>query len=31
VLETPQQNPAVAEGDPAPDPYDVEMMRLLGA
>lgn len=29
ILETPQENPDVAETDPAPDPYDVRMIRLL--
>lgn len=31
VLETPQQNPAIADEDPSADPYDVRMMELLGA
>jgi deoxyribonuclease-4 len=30
ILETPQQNPNVAEDDLAPDPWDVRMMELLG-
>ena len=30
VLETPQQNPAIADDDPSADPYDVRMMKLLG-
>lgn len=29
VLETPQQNPAIADDDPSADPYDVRMMQLL--
>lgn len=31
VLETPQQNPTIADDDPSADPYDVRMMQLLGA
>jgi deoxyribonuclease IV len=31
VLETPQQNPAIADDDASADPYDVRMMALLGA
>jgi deoxyribonuclease-4 len=30
ILETPQLNVAIAETDDAPDPYDVQMMELLG-
>ena len=30
ILETPQLNLEVAEGDDAPDPYDVQMIELLG-
>src|SRR5690348_5190496 len=30
VLETPQQNPAIADDDASADPYDVRMMALLG-
>ena len=30
ILETPQLNVAIAEDDDAPDPYDVQMMELLG-
>jgi deoxyribonuclease-4 len=30
VLETPQQNTTIADDDPAADPYDLEMMALLG-
>lgn len=29
ILETPQENPEVAEDDPSPDPYDVRMGELL--
>jgi apurinic endonuclease APN1 len=29
ILETPQENPEVAEDDPTPDPWDVEMIELL--
>jgi deoxyribonuclease-4 len=29
ILETPQLNYEIAEDDPAPDPYDVQMMALL--
>lgn len=29
ILETPQQNPEIAEDDPSPDPWDVQMMELL--
>lgn len=29
ILETPQANPDVAEDDPSPDPWDVEMVTLL--
>jgi deoxyribonuclease IV len=29
ILETPQQNPEIAEDDPSPDPWDVRMMELL--
>jgi deoxyribonuclease-4 len=29
ILETPQQNYEIAEGDDAPDPYDVRMVELL--
>jgi deoxyribonuclease-4 len=29
VLETPQLNPEIADDDPSPDPYDVQMMTLL--
>jgi deoxyribonuclease-4 len=29
VLETPQLNPEIADDDPTPDPYDVQMMALL--
>jgi deoxyribonuclease IV len=29
ILETPQENPAVADDDPSPDPWDVRMMELL--
>lgn len=29
VLETPQLNPEIADDDPSPDPYDVQMMALL--
>lgn len=29
ILETPQQHYEIAEDDPAPDPYDVQMMELL--
>jgi deoxyribonuclease-4 len=29
ILETPQQNYQVAEGDDSPDPYDVRMVELL--
>ena len=31
ILETPQQNPDIADDDTAPDPYDVRMMELLRA
>jgi deoxyribonuclease-4 len=30
ILETPQLNMEIAETDDAPDPYDVQMMELLG-
>ena len=30
ILETPQLNMEVAEDDDSPDPYDVQMMELLG-
>jgi deoxyribonuclease-4 len=30
ILETPQLNVAIAETDDAPDPYDMQMMELLG-
>ncbi len=29
ILETPQRDPEVAADDPAPDPYDVQMIQLL--
>jgi deoxyribonuclease IV len=29
ILETPQQNYAIPDDDPSPDPYDVRMMQLL--
>jgi len=29
VLETPQLNPEIADDDPSPDPYDLQMMALL--
>src|SRR5688572_10626184 len=29
IFETPQQNYEIADDDPAPDPYDVRMMKLL--
>jgi len=29
ILETPQQNYDIAEDDPTPDPYDVQMVKLL--
>jgi hypothetical protein len=29
ILETPQENFEIADDDPAPDPYDVKMMKLL--
>ncbi len=29
ILETPQKNYEIADDDPAPDPYDVAMMKLL--
>jgi deoxyribonuclease-4 len=29
ILETPQERPEIADDDPAPDPWDVEMMELL--
>ena len=29
ILETPQANPAIAEDDPTPDPWDLRMMALL--
>jgi len=29
VLETPQKNYDIADDDPSPDPYDVQMMELL--
>jgi deoxyribonuclease-4 len=29
ILETPQQNMEIADDDPSPDPYDVQMMELL--
>ena len=31
ILETPQQNYDIADEDPSPDPYDLAMMKLLGA
>jgi deoxyribonuclease-4 len=31
VLETPQQNPAIADDDASADPFDLEMMAVLGA
>ena len=31
ILETPQQNYDIADDDPAPDPYDLAMMKLLGS
>jgi deoxyribonuclease-4 len=31
ILETPQQNPAVARDDLSPDPWDVRMMELLSS
>lgn len=31
ILETPQQNPEVADNDPAGDPYDVRMYELLSS
>jgi deoxyribonuclease-4 len=31
ILETPQKNYDVGDDDPTPDPWDAEMMRLLGA
>jgi deoxyribonuclease-4 len=31
VLETPQQNPGIADDDASADPYDVRMMQVLGA
>ena len=30
ILETPQLNAGIADDDDAPDPYDVQMMELLG-
>ena len=30
ILETPQLDYEIAEDDPAPDPYDVQMLELLG-
>ena len=30
ILETPQLNTEIAEDDDAPDPYDVQMIELLG-
>ena len=30
ILETPQLNLEIAEDDDTPDPYDVQMMELLG-
>ena len=29
ILETPQLNYEIAEDDPSPDPYDVQMLALL--
>ncbi|HTI65024.1 MAG TPA: hypothetical protein VL524_15970, partial [Gemmatimonadaceae bacterium] len=29
ILETPQLNMEIAEDDPTPDPYDLQMMALL--
>jgi len=29
ILETPQENYEIAEDDPSPDPFDVQMMKLL--
>lgn len=29
ILETPQKNYDIADGDPTPDPYDVKMVKLL--
>ena len=29
ILETPQANPAIADDDPTPDPWDLRMMALL--
>jgi deoxyribonuclease-4 len=29
ILETPQQNPEIANDDPSPDPWDIRMMQLL--
>ena len=29
ILETPQQNPAIPDDDPSPDPWDLRMMALL--
>jgi deoxyribonuclease IV len=29
ILETPQENPAIADDDASPDPWDVRMMGLL--
>lgn len=31
ILETPQLNMEIADDDPSPDPYDVQMMVLLGS
>ncbi len=29
ILETPQQNPEIANDDPSPDPWDIRMLQLL--
>jgi len=29
ILETPQLNMEIADDDPAPDPYDLQMIALL--
>jgi len=31
ILETPQENPAIGDDDPAADPWDLRMMQLLAA
>jgi deoxyribonuclease-4 len=31
ILETPQQNPAIADEDDSPDPWDLRMMELLSS